>query len=230
MKKLLFLAAALLSATFASAQVEVSMAKLFTIAETEKAIDLNEPSTVKDGIVFIGDTRPADKIVEGKYRGMRIQKSRRYFNVDGKATEYPYSLSFRRAPQGATKDHVVDVTMVPRSCMVQLKPTTDGKLSFYGLTNKEEGNNIYVAVVNGTTFKPLATLKFNKPAEGIGRSKRTPADAVTCDYTYTAGDELWIYSDGAVNLNAFTFSGQIDKAFTGNDPVVAAKSIAKANK
>ena len=228
MKKLFFLLVAFLMATFTQAQVVVDMSQLFTI--DDKYVDINEPMTVKDGIVFIGDTRPADKIQEGKYRGMRVQKSRRYFSVNGKGTEYPFSLSFRRAPQGATKDHAVDINMVPRSCMLQLKPTSDGQFAFYGLTNKPEGNNLYVAVVNGTSFKPLATLKFTKPDEQIGRSKKTPANAVICDYHFTAGDQLWIYSDGAVSLHALSFSGLIDKNFTGTDPVAAAKKIAKAKK
>lgn len=222
------LAVALFSATIATAQVEVNMEKVFTVED--KYIDLNDAQTVKDGVVFIGDTRPADKIQEGKYRGMRVQKQRRFYKVDGKAVQYGHSLSFRRAPQGATKDHQVDPTLVPRSCMLQLKPASDGKLTFCALTNKPEGNNIYVAVVNGSTFRPLTTLKVTKVDGDVSRKKASPANTMSCDYTYTAGDELWIYSDGAVSLHALSFSGLIDKNFTGTDPIAAAKKIAKAKK
>ena len=224
----MILTAALISATFATAQVEVNMDKLFTIED--KYIDLNEAQTVKEGIVFVGDTRPADKIQDGKYRGMRVQKQRRYYKVNGKAVQFAQSLSFRRAPQGASKDHKVDPTLVPRSCMIQLKPSSDGKLSFCALTNKPEGNNIYVAVVNGNSFRSLAVVPATKAEGDVARKKTSPADAVSCDYTYTAGDELWIYSDGAVSLHALNFTGIIDKSFAGTDPVAAAKKIAKAGK
>lgn len=228
MKNLLLLAVALFSATFATAQVEVNMEKLFTIGD--KYIDLNDALTVKDGIVFVGDTRPADKIQEGKYRGMRVQKQRRFFKVDGKAVQYTQSLSFRRAPQGASKDHQVEPTLVPRSCMLQFKPSSDGTLNFCALTNKPEGNNIYVAVVNGATFRPLAVIPVTKVEGDVSRKKAYPADVVSCNYIYTAGDELWIYSDGSVSLHALIFTGLIDKTFTGTDPNAIAKKIAKSNK
>lgn len=225
MKKLIILTAAVFSAVFANAQVEVNMEKLFTIAD--KYVDINEASTVKDGVVFIGDTRPSDKIKDGKYRGMRVQQQRRFFSVGGKTVQYSQALSFRRMPQGVARDHQVDTQLVPRSCMLQLKPLSDGKLSFCALTNKPEGNNIYVAVVNGTSFRPLATIAVVKPEGDVSRKKASPAPAVSCDYTYTAGDELWIYSDGSVNLNALLFSGLIDKNFTGTDPMSISKKAQK---
>lgn len=216
MKKTMILMVITMMALTANAQKLYDMGKYFQ--PTEEPIELNEATTVKDGLVFVGDTRPAEKIQEGKYRGMRVQKSRRYFIVDGKATEMTAALSFRRAPQGAVKNHQIDVTLVPGSCMLQLKPLCDGQLSFYGLTNKPEGNNIYVAVVNGKSFKPLATVNFVKFNDNTGRSKKTPATALTCDYTYTEGDQLWIYCDGSVNLQALSFSGQVDETFQGTNP------------
>lgn len=216
MKKAIIITATIMMAMTANAQKFFDMGKYFQ--STEEPVELNAASTVKEGLVFVGDTRPADKIQEGKYRGMRVQKSRRYFTVDGKPTEMQASLSFRRAPQGATKDHLVDPTLVPRSCMLQLKPLSNGQLSFYGLTNKPEGNNIYVGVMNGKSFKPLATVKFSKFNDNTGRSKKTPAAAQVVEYTYTEGDQLWIYCDGSVNLQALGFSGQIDETFQGTNP------------
>lgn len=228
MKKNLLLLAVLFIATMSSAQVEVVMDNLFTIPE--KNIDLNEPSTVKDGIVFIGDTRTPDKIEEGKYKGMRVQKQGRYYQVGGQVVKFGSSLSFRRAPQGTTVEHKVDVNRVPRSCMIQLKPASDGKLAFCAITNKDTGNNIYVAVVNGTTFTPLATIAYQKGDETYARKKDQPADVKSVDYKYTDGDEIWIYSDGGISLHSFTFSGKTDKAFQGTDPVATAKKINKARK
>lgn len=216
MKKTMILMTVMMMAVTANAQKLYDMGKYFQ--PSDEPVELNEAATVKDGLVFVGDTRPANKIQEGKYHGMRVQKSRRYFTVDGKATEMLAALSFRRAPKGATKDHQVDPTLVPRSCMLQLKPLSDGQLSFYGLTNKPEGNNIYVGVMNGKSFKPLATVKFSKFNDNTGRSKKTPAAAQVVDYTYTEGDQLWIYCDGSVNLQALGFSGQIDEIFQGTNP------------
>ena len=102
--------------------------------------------------------------------------------------------------------------------MLQLKPMSDGQLSLYGMTNKPEGNNIYVAVVNGNSFKPLATVKFTKFDDSTGRSKRTPAAAQMIDYKYSEGDQIWIYCDGSVNLQALSFSGKTDETFNGTDP------------
>lgn len=233
MKKAIFLVAALFATVFVNAQTDIDMGNLFTFENGEdgkpKSIDINDPSTIKDGIVFIGDTRAADKIEDGKYKGMRASKSRRHFTVDGKVRQYQATLAFRRAPQAATKDHKVDPTFVPRSCMIQVKPTSDGKLTFCGQTNKEEGNNIYVAVRNGATFKNIAILNFVKD-EAITGKKDAPYQPQSCDYKYNEGDELWIYSDGGINLFGILFTGAIDKAFAGSDPVEVSKAVRKAQK
>lgn len=233
MKKAIFLVAALFATMFVNAQTDIDMGSMFTIENGEdgkpKPIDLNAPSTIKEGIVFVGDTRPADKIEDGKYKGMRITKSRRHFTVDGKVRQYQNALAFRRAPQGAMKDHKMDLTLVPRSCLVQLKPTSDGKLTLCGQTNKPEGNNIYVAVRNGATFKNISTLAFKKDEAITGR-KDAPYQPQTCDYKYADGDELWIYSDGGINLFGILFTGTIDKAFTGSNPIEVNKAVRRAQK
>lgn len=233
MKKTIILVVALFATIFANAQTDIDLSSVFTIENGEdgkpKPIDLNEPSTVKDGIVFIGDTRPAEKIEDGKYKGMRVQKQRRHFTIDGKVRQYQNALAFRRAPAGAMKDHKMDLTLVPRSCMVQLKPTSDGMLTFCGQTNKPEGNNIYVAVRNGATFKNIATLNFKKD-DAITGKKDSPYQPQTCDYKYADGDELWIYSDGSINLFGILFTGTIDKAFTGSNPIEVNKAVRRAQK
>lgn len=232
MKRMISFVAALFVAAVANAQVDIDMSNLFTIQNGEdgkpQPIELNEPSTAKDGIIFIGDTRPKEKIEEGKDRGMRVSKSRRHFTVDGKVRQYQTALQFRRAPQGASKDHVVDVTLVPRSCMLQLKPTASGKLTLIAQTGKPE-NNVYVAVRNGVNFKNIATLTFKKD-EAVTGKKDAPYQPQSCDYQYADGDELWIYSDGSVSLYGLSFTGAIDKAFTGSDPVEVNKAVRRAQK
>lgn len=233
MKRMIFFVAVLFATALASAQVDIDMAKLFTIENGDdgkpKPIDLNAPSLVKEGVVFVGDTRTPDKIEDGKYKGMRVQKSRRHFTVGGSVRQYQNALAFRRAPQGATKDHKVDVALVPRSCMLQLKPVSDGKLTFCGQTNKPEGNNLYVAVRNGATFKNIATLHFTKD-EAVTGKKDAPYQPQGCDYKYADGDELWIYSDGGINLFGVIFTGNIDNSFSGSDPIEVNKAVRRANK
>ncbi len=233
MKKILFFAIALLASLSVNAQVDFDFGKVFTIENgadgRPQPIEVVAPSTAKDGIILVGDTRSADKITDGKYRGMRINKSRRHFNIDGKVRQYTASLSFRRAPQGATKDHKVDVTYVPRSCMVQMKPLSDGKLTLCAQTNKEEGNNVYIAVRNGDTFKNIATLAFKKNEAVTGR-KDAPFKPQSLDYTFTDGDEIWIYTDGSINLFGLLFTGKADKAFAGSNPVEVSKDVRRAQK
>ena len=233
MKRTIFLVATLFATMFVNAQTDIDMSSLFTIENGEdgkpQPIDLNDPSMVKDGIIFIGDTRTPDKIEDGKYKGMRVSKSRRHFTVDGKVRQYQNALAFRRAPSGATKDHKIDLTLVPRSCMLQLKPTADGKLTFCAQTNKPEGNNLYVAVRNGATFKNMATLTFKKD-DAITGKKDAPYQPQSCDYKYAEGDELWIYSDGGINLFGLQFTGSLDKSFTGSDPLEVNKAVRRAQK
>ncbi len=227
MKKQIFLMAALLCGVYAQAQTMVNMEQLFNVQD--KYIDLNDAKTVKDGVVFVGDTRTPDKIVDGKYKGMRVQKQRRYFKVGGKHIQYANALSFRRAPQGATKNHQVDVSLVPRSCMLQMKPLSDGKLTFCAQTNKVEGNKVYIAVRNDDIFKVIATLNYQKDEAVTGR-KDAPFATQEVDYRYSEGDELWIYTDGSINLFALSFTGNIDKTFTGDDPVAVAKQVRRSMK
>lgn len=232
MKRRIITLAALFVAIIANAQTDIDMGKLFTFEKGDNGkaqpVELNEPSTVKEGVVFVGDTRAPEKIQDNKYKGMRVTQTRRYFTVDGAARQYQAALAFKRAPQAATKDHKVDPTFVPRSCMLQLKPTSNGTLTLCGQTNKPE-NNIYVAVRNGATFKNIAILKFAKD-EAVTGKKDAPYQPQSCDYQYNDGDELWIYSDGAISLYGILFSGSVDASFTGSNPMEVYKAVRKAQK
>lgn len=229
MKKQLFMFAALLVAVAAKAQVSVDMGKFFTIPEGQKNMELNDPNKTIEGIVFIGDNRPAETVEDGKFKGMRVNKSRRYFTVGDKTVQYELALAFRRAAKGIMSKKVVDINAVPRSCMIELKPTSAGKLTFCAMTSREEGNTLYVAVRNGDTFKNLAALKYEK-SDKTGRKDNPFEDIRSCDYQYNDGDEIWIYSDGGIALYGFEFSGSIDKAFAGSNPDDVYKAIRRANK
>lgn len=226
LKKSLMLVAAFCFSAIACAQVDLDMSKVFNVTETP--LELNDPiAKVYDGIAFIGDTRPADKIQDGKYRGMRAMKLRRCYTVGGAVRQFTNAMSFRRAPQGATKDHAVDVTLVPRSCMMQLKPASDGTFQFEVFTNKPE-TKLYVAVLNGNSWKNIGELTYTN--DGKKGNKAEPLAPLTLDYKYQAGDEVWIYSDGAASLMGMQFSGTIDSSFKGTDPLAAIKAVRKANK
>ncbi len=220
------LLAAICFSSIAHAQADIDMAKVFNIAEAP--IELNEAiAKVANGVVFIGDTRPAEKIQDGKYKGMRAMKMRCSFAIDGTIRQFNNALAFRRAPQGSTKEHQVDVTMVPRSCMMQLKPTSGGTFQFEVNTSKEEAK-LYVAVLNGTNWKNLATLSYKK--DGKKGNKAEPLTPLTLEYKYQTGDEVWIYSDGTAYLLGMQFSGNLDTNFKGTEPLSAYKAIRRANK
>ncbi len=226
LKKSFLLTATLCFSAMAHAQVDLDMSNVFNVGESP--IELNESvAKVSDGVVFIGDTRPADKIQDGKYRGMRAVKMRRTFAVDGKTRQFNNALAFRRTPAGATREHVVDVTMVPRSCMLQVKPTSDGTFNFEVFSNKPE-SKIYVGVLNGTSWKNLGELVYKN--EGKKGTKADPLTPLTLEYKYKSGDEVWIYSDGTANLLGMQFSGNFDTSFKGTDALEAYKAIRKANK
>lgn len=227
MKKQMMILAALFVAAVANAQSEVNIEKLWGI--TGEAVEINDPMTVKDGVAFIGDTRTPDKITDGKMKGMKVQKQKRFFKQGVMNVQYGNSLSFRGAPSGIKVDGEIDVNAVPRSRMVQVKPLSAGKLIIFANGTKEEVKHLYVGVRNGATFKNIATLEYIKDANVTGK-KDAPYAVQLVDYTYTDGDELWMYSDGSVNLFAIQFTGQLDKDFAGSEPIAVAKAVKKARK
>jgi len=227
MKKQILMMAALLVAMVANAQSEVNVEKLWGIPE--EPVDINEPMTVKSGVAFIGDTRPAEKITDGKMKGMQVKKNKRYFKQGAMNVQYATQLNFRGAASGIKKDNVVDVNAVPRSRMVQVKPTSSGTLIVFAAGTKEETKNLYIGVRNGATFKNLAALPYIKDANVTGK-KDAPLAVQTVDYTYADGDELWIYTEGGVNLFAIQFTGTFDPAFAGSEPMAVVKAVKKARK
>ena len=228
MKKQIIMMAALLVAMVANAQSEVNIEKLW--GAPEAPVDINEPMTVKGGVAFIGDTRSDEKKAEDpKPKGMQVKKNKRFFKQGAMNIQYGAHLNFRGAPSGIKKDNVVDLNAVPRSRMIQVKPTSSGKLIIFAQGAKEESKNLYVAVRNGASFKNLAALPYIKDAAVTGK-KDAPFPVQTVDYTYADGDELWIYTEGSVNLFALQFTGTFDAGFTGSEPMAVVKAVKKARK
>ena len=227
MKKQFLLLAAMLMSFAASAQNEVNIEKLWGVPE--EPVEINDPMTVKQGIAFIGDTRTPDKITDGKMKGMQVKKQKRFFKQGAMNVQFASYLSFRGLPSGVKVDGVFADNAVPRSRMIQVKPLASGKLFFFAYGTKEEVKHIYVGVRNGATFKNLGTLEYVKDAAVTGK-KDAPYAVQTMDYNYTDGDELWIYSDGSVNLFAIQFDGKIDSNFAGSEPMAVVKAVKKARK
>lgn len=121
MKKQIIMMAALLVAMAANAQSEVNIEKLWGVPD--EPVDINAPMTVKSGVAFIGDTRTPDKITDGKYKGMQVKKSKRYFKQGAVNVQYGSYLNFRGAASGIKTDNVIDAGAVPRSRMLQVKPS-----------------------------------------------------------------------------------------------------------
>ena len=227
MKKQILMMAALLVAMVANAQSEVNIEKLWGVPD--QPVDINAPMTVKSGVAFIGDTRPAEKITDGQMKGMQVKKNKRFFKQGVMNVQYGAQLNFRGAASGIKKDDVIDINAVPRSRMVQVKPTSSGTLIFFAQGGKEETKKLYIGVRNGATFKNLAALDYIKDAAVTGK-KDAPLAVQTVDYTYADGDELWIYTEGGVNLYAIQFTGKLDASFTGSDPMEVSKAVKKARK
>lgn len=227
MKKQFLLLAAMLMSFAASAQNEVNIEKLWGVPE--EPVEINDPMTVKQGIAFIGDTRTPDKITDAKMKGMQVKKQKRFFKQGAMNVQFASYLSFRGLPSGVKVDGVFADNAVPRSRMIQVKPLASGKLYFFAYGTKEEVKHIYVGVRNGATFKNLGTLEYVKDAAVTGK-KDAPYAVQTMDYNYTDGDELWIYSDGSVNLFSIQFDGKIDSNFAGSEPMAVVKAVKKARK
>ncbi len=228
MKRQIIMMAALLVAMVASAQREVNIEKLWGIPD--EPVDVNEPMTVKSGVAFIGDTRSDEKKAEDpKPKGMQVKKNKRFFKQGVMNVQYGTQLNFRGAPSGIKKDNAVDVNAVPRSRMLQVKPLSGGTLIFFAQGTKEESKNLYVGVRNGDSFKNLAALPYVKDADVTGK-KDAPLPVQTVDYNYTEGDELWIYTEGGVNLYGIQFTGKFDASFAGSEPMAVVKAVKKARK
>lgn len=227
MKKIFSLLAVCLVALAANAQNDVIIEKLWGVPE--EPVDINEPMTVKSGVAFIGDTRPAEKITDGKMKGMQVKRNKRFFKQGAMTVQYATQLNFRGAASGIKKDEVIDVNAVPRSRMIQVKPLSSGKLIVFAQGGKEEAKKLYIGVRNGATFRNLAALDYIKDANVTGK-KDAPLPVQTVDYTYADGDELWVYTEGGVNLFALQFTGKIDSSFAGSEPLAVAQAVKKARK
>lgn len=235
MKKIILSTLILLATGYANiyAQIIFQADKSFPVPE--KTTDLNDAMKIlPGGIVINGDTREAAKVAE-KPQGVRIEAKKRTFVIDGKTQLFTSCLSTRGAAAAIKEGGEVKPDNCPRSRMMQVKPLSDGKFTFAisGSSKDSAGNRIeecklYVGVRNGDTYRNLAILNW-KQGDAKG-TKSSPLPTVAYDYTFTAGDEIYVYSDNNVNIFAIAFTGKLDTQFQGNDPVAVNKAIRKARK
>lgn len=208
----------------------------------EKTADLNDAMKVlPGGIIINGDTREPARVAE-KPQGMRIEAKKRVFSplpltggAGGGSVSFTSCLSTHGAAAAIKEGGEVKQDNCPRSRMMQVKPLTDGRFTFAisGSTKDASGNRLdecklYVGVRNGNSYRNHAILDW-KQGDAKG-TKSSPLPTVTCDYTFTAGDEIYIYADNNVNIFAITFTGKIDPQFQGSDPVAVNKAVRKARK
>lgn len=235
MKKILFFTflLSLFISNEVCAQIIFQADKAFPVPE--KTADLNDAMKVlPGGVVVNGDTREPAKVAE-KPQGMRIEAKKRAFVIDGKTQLFTSCLSTHGAAAAIKEGGKVVADNCPRSRMMQLKPLSDGKFTFAiaGTTKDNDGNRLeecklYVGVRNGDTYRSLSVIDWKQ--NGAKGTKSSPLPTATVDYTYTDGDEIYVYGEANVNIFAIAFTGKLDTGFQGNDPVEVNKAIRRARK
>src|SRR5574344_516517 len=235
MRKLIFSLLTVMMSMGANAQTDIDFAEIFGSngAPLDSVVKLNQGiAKVSNGVAFIADTRSADRIKDGHYTGMKVEAFKKYFKSGKGLRQYTACVNFCGAASGFVRKHVADSSAVPSSRMIQMKPTSDGKLEIMACA-KKNGANIYIGVHNGSSYKNLAVLTVpNTGQDGTkikAGSKKNAFNVLQADYKYTAGDELWLYSNAAACIYGINFTGNIDKSYVGTLSMGKAKP-AKKNK
>lgn len=226
MKKHMILFAALCMAAVTNAQVTVTVDEaLGTPSETKQ---LNDPLYKgAKGLAFIGDGRSAKE--EGKEAGLTHEKATKYFNVAGKTVKAEAAINFQKAPAGVMKKAEVMKTKYPVNRAVEFKPASDGKLYAMVWSKKPQGRLFYAVANNG--IYELKEFKMWEKGSTAG-SKENPYEALELDYTYTAGDVIFLFATGPMYLSGIYYTGSADETFEGGMPkeLVNSKKMAKLAK
>ena len=155
---------------------------------------------------------------------MTFEPSGKDFDIDGTKTRFTERLK-------ANGDSKIDaVTGIPTARILKFKPTSDGKIYVGALTGSTNADrNVLISKYNAGTITNLLTYNTNIVAGANGL-----APAIT-DYTYTAGDEIWIYGDNNIQYYFVRFTGTADPEFEGelsgitNTAIESAPEIIIAN-
>lgn len=215
MKKLLLSAALFFGLTMGSfAQFNGNFETLFGGKPTSVTL-ISEMGVVKSGVAFIGDSREAGQ-VEGTLHDMKYEGNEKSFaDPNGEnLIKFTTRLSFKGL--AALKDETL-----PLSRIVQFKPLSSGKIRLATHNDKPaEDRHIIIGILNGKSFTTLATLdpKTASTANGGSGSSSAPFNYSVVDYTYTPGDEIWIYSDNNLYFWGFQFEGNTDSSYAGTNP------------
>lgn len=135
---------------------------------------------------------------------MTFEPSGKDFDIDGTKTRFTERL---KANGGSKIDAV---TNIPTARILKFKPTSDGKIYVGALTGSTgKDRNVLISKFNAGTITNLLTYNTNIAA---GANGLVPAIA---EYTYTSGDEIWIYGDDNIQYYFVRFTGTADPEFEG---------------
>lgn len=155
--------------------------------------------------VYIKDGLVVDPGVEGESpMNMTFEPNGKDFNIDGKKTRF----SERLKANGNSK--IDGTTGIPTARILKFKPTSDGTIFVGALTGSSNSDrNVLISKYNAGNITNLLTYNTNITAGANGLEPATIA------YTYTPGDEIWIYGDNNIQYWFVRFSGTADPDFDG---------------
>lgn len=153
---------------------------------------------IKEGLVI-------DPGVEGETAmKMTWASSNKSFNIDGTKTKLGGQL------KAAGDSKIDEGTGIPTARIIKFKPTSDGTISVGAITGSTNANrNVIISKYNAGTISVLTTGNTNITEGANGFEPFSTA------YTYTPGDEIWIYADNNIQYWFVRFTGNADPDFEG---------------
>lgn len=166
---------------------------------------------IKDGLViYVGPTPEGSS----KTLTMTWASSNKSFNIDGTKTKLAGQLK-------AGGDSKIDPdTNIPANRVIKFKPTSDGSISVGAITGSTgQDRNVIISKYNAGTISVLTTGNTNivEGANGF--------EPFSTDYTYNAGDEIWIYADNNIQYWFVRFTGSVDPDFNGELSGISTNTI-----
>lgn len=166
---------------------------------------------IKDGLVVDPGAE------SGSAMNMTFEPSGKDFNIDGTKTRFTERLK-------ANGDSKIDQTTgIPTARILKFRPTSDGTISVGALTGSSNTDrNVLISKYNAGSISNLLTYNTNITA---GTNGLEPA---TIAYTYTPGDEIWIYGDNNIQYWFVRFTGTADPDFDGELSGISTNEVKSA--
>ena len=185
--------------------------KLWDLSTFYSATGEFTETCIKDGLViYVGPTPEGSS----KTLTMTWASSNKSFNIDGTKTKLAGQLK-------AGGDSKIDPdTNIPANRVIKFKPTSDGSISVGAITGSTgQDRNVIISKYNAGTISVLTTGNTNivEGANGF--------EPFSTDYTYNAGDEIWIYADNNIQYWFVRFTGSVDPDFNGELSGISTNTI-----